>query len=82
MRRIEVRIYNFQFENEGVLRRLRRKIERATKQGECILLDGEDVAGITPEQVASLLNGLDPSKVRIAGFPAYLLTCVGLGEVS
>jgi hypothetical protein len=73
MRRILLQDYNHQFQNRGVLHRLRRKIIRATRQGECILVDGESVDGLTPQQLRELLGGLDPDKVRIAGFPAGLL---------
>ena len=81
MKRFELRIYNHQFCNRGVVERIRRKIVRSAAQGECILVDGEDVAGINADQLQYLLAGLDPSKVQVAGVPAHLLTAVreGLG---
>jgi hypothetical protein len=74
MRRFELKTYNHQFKNRGVLQRVRRKIVQATRQGECILVDGEGIEGLSSEQFRDLLGGLDPEKVRIAGFPAHLLT--------
>lgn len=80
MKRFELRIYNHQFCNRGVVERIWRKIARSAAQGECILVDGEDVAGITTDQLRYLLSGLDASKVRVAGVPSHLLTVVREGS--
>jgi len=70
MRRFELRAYNGQWENRGVITRLRRKLERCAAQGECVLLDGEGVEGLSSQQLYALVRGLPENKVRPAGFPA------------
>ncbi len=70
MRRLELKEYNGQFEHSGVLRRLRHKLERTAELGECLLVDGEDVVGLSPVQVRLLFLGLPAEKIRPVGFPA------------
>jgi hypothetical protein len=69
MRRLELKQYNGQFEHTGVLRRLRHKLERTAEQGECLLIDGQDVEGISSVQVRMLFAGLPSEKIRPIGFP-------------
>jgi hypothetical protein len=69
MRRLELKEYNGQFEHSGVLRRLRHKLERTAELGECLLVDGEDVEGLSPVQVRLLFFGLPSEKIRPVGFP-------------
>ena len=52
-----MKVYNHQFQNRGVLVRIRRKLERSVRQGECVLLDGEGVEGLTPQDLYSLVAG-------------------------
>ncbi len=70
MRRLELRAYNGQWDNRGVVTRLRRKLERCAAQGECVLLDGEDVQGLSPQALHVLVMGLPENKIRPVGFPA------------
>ena len=70
MRRLELRVYNGQWDNRGVVTRLRRKLERCAAQGECVLLDGEDVQGLSPQALHVLVMGLPENKVKAIGFPA------------
>jgi hypothetical protein len=70
LRRLEVKVYNHQFQNRGVLARIRRKLERAVTQGECVLLDGEGVEGLSPQDLYALVAGLPENKIRAIGFPA------------
>jgi hypothetical protein len=70
VRRVELRIFNGSWEKRGVLNRLRRKFERAAAQGECLILDGEDVSGLSPQALHALVLGLPESKVKVIGFPA------------
>jgi hypothetical protein len=58
LRRLEVKVYNHQFQNRGVLARIRRKLERSVTQGECVLLDGEGVEGLSPQDLYALIAGL------------------------
>ena len=69
MRRLELRAYNGQWDNRGVITRLRRKLERCAAQGECVLLDGEDVVGLTPQALYVLVMGLPENKIKAIGFP-------------
>lgn len=70
MRRLEVKVYNHQFQNRGVLTRIRRKLERSVTQGECVLFDGEGVEGLSPQDLYSLVAGLPENKIRHIGFTA------------
>ena len=70
MRRLELRTYNGQWDNRGVIMRLRHKLERCAAQGECVLLDGEDVVGLSPQALYALVMGLPESKIKPIGFPA------------
>ena len=70
MRRVELRIFNGSWEKRGVVARLRRKFERAAAQGECLILDGEDVSGLSPQALHALVRGLPENKVKPIGFPA------------
>ena len=70
MRRLEIKVYNHQFQNRGVLARIRRKLERSVTQGECVLLDGEGVEGLSPQDLYALVAGLPENKIRAIGFPA------------
>ena len=65
-----MKVYNHQFQNRGVLARIRRKLERSVTQGECVLLDGEGVEGLSPQDLNSLVRGLPENKIRAIGFPA------------
>jgi hypothetical protein len=70
LRRLEVKVYNHQFQNRGVLARIRRKLVRSVTQGECVLLDGEGVEGLSPQDLYALVAGLPENKIRAIGFPA------------
>jgi hypothetical protein len=70
VRRIELRVFNGQWDNRGVVKRLRRKFERCAAQGECLLVDGEGVAGLSAPVLHVLVLGLPQDKVRFIGFPA------------
>ena len=65
-----MKVYNHQFQNRGVLARIRRKLERSVAQGECVLLDGEGVEGLSPQDLYALVAGLPENKIRAIGFPA------------
>jgi hypothetical protein len=70
LRRIELKVYNGSYGFPGVLERLRRKLERSAELGECLMVDGEDVEGLSPVQVRMLFFGLPSEKIRPVGFPA------------
>jgi len=70
VRRIILSDFNGQWEHRGVITRLRGKLERASAQGECLLLDGEDVHGLSPQGLHFLVTGLPENKVKAIGFPA------------
>jgi hypothetical protein len=70
MRRLELKIYNGQFRHRGVLRRLRRKLEQSAAMGECIVVDGEHVEGLSAVEVSALFSGLPWTKIKPLGFPA------------
>jgi hypothetical protein len=72
LRRIELCAYNGRWENRGVVARLRRKFERSAAQGECLILDGEGVEGLSPQALHALVLGLPEDKVKPIGFPALL----------
>ncbi len=65
MTRIEVKAWNGQFENKGVLTRIRRKIEGSQASG-TVLVDLEG-AVLTPEQLAALKKGWLDYKVKFCG---------------
>lgn len=65
MVRIELKNWNGQFHNKGVLDRIRRKIEGGQASG-TVLVDCED-AVLTKEQLAYLQAGYAPHKVRFCG---------------
>lgn len=69
MRRLELKVHNGAW-GPAVLQRLRRKLERSAELGECLLVDGEDVEGLSALQIKELFFGLPPEKVRPVGFPA------------
>jgi hypothetical protein len=48
--------------------RIHRKLSRAIAQGECVLLDGEDVVGLELEALQAIVTGLPEDKVRLLGF--------------
>jgi len=75
MRRLELSVYQGQIENRGVIQRLRRKILKASAQGECLLLDGEGL-DTSIANLRELLRGYDPSKVKLAGFPIPILEAI------
>jgi hypothetical protein len=52
------------------LQRLRRKLQQSAIQGECVIVDGEEVEGLSPTQVKALLSGLPWEKIRPIGIPA------------
>lgn len=66
--RIELKRYNGQWGNRGVVDRLRRKLERRVAQGECVLLDGEDVVGLDLPVLRAVVEGLPQDKFRLLGF--------------
>jgi hypothetical protein len=70
MRRLELKFHNGRYDHRGVMRRIRYKIERSIEQGECVLLDGEDVVALSADQVRLLVAGLPPEKFRAIGFPS------------
>ncbi len=69
MRRIILSEFNGQWGHRGVITRLRGKLERASAQGECLLLDGENVHGLSPQGLHFLVMGLPENKVKAIGFP-------------
>ena len=70
MVRIELKNWNGQFDNKGVLDRIRRKIEGGQASG-TVLVDCED-AVLTPEQLAYIKAGFAPHKVKLCGSIATL----------
>jgi len=70
LRRIELKVYNGRWLNRGVLARIRRKVERSIDQGECIVLDGEDVVGLELPSLQMIVTGLPDDKLCLAGIPA------------
>jgi hypothetical protein len=68
LRRLELKVFNGGW-HPAVLQRLRRKMERTAELGECLLVDGEDVEGLSPVQVRTLFFGLPSEKIRPVGFP-------------
>lgn len=70
MRRIVLADYNGRWDDRGVLQRLRRKLQQSAILGECIIVDGEEVEGLSPLQVNALLSGLPWEKIRPVGIPA------------
>jgi hypothetical protein len=70
MRRLELKAYNGSYDRPSVMGRIRRKIEGSIQQGECVLLDGEDVVALPADQVRILVAGLPPEKLRAIGFPS------------
>ena len=70
MRRVELRIFNGSWEKRGVVAPLRRKFESAAAQGECLILDGEDVSGLSSQALHALVLGHPENKVKPIGFPA------------
>jgi hypothetical protein len=70
MRRVELRIFNNSWERRGVIARLRRKFERSAALGECLILDGEGVSGLSPQALHALVLGLPENKVKPTGFPS------------
>ncbi len=70
MRRLRLADYNGQWERRGVLERLRRKLLQSAVLGECVIVDGEEVEGLSPLQVNALFSGLPWEKIRPAGIPA------------
>jgi hypothetical protein len=80
LRRVEIKNYNGLYRNRGVLARIRRKIEGAILQGECVLLDGEGVVGLTAEDLAVLIRDLPAEKLRVAGFP-FIWSHQGSGAI-
>jgi hypothetical protein len=67
MTRFELRRFNGQWENRGVIRRIRRKIEARVRMGECVLLDGEGVVGLSEASLNTILDSLPEDKVRVVG---------------
>jgi len=70
MTRIEVKEWNGQFSNKGVLTTIRRKIQGGQMSG-TILVDLEG-AVLTPEQLAALKKGWLDYKVKFCGSVASL----------
>jgi hypothetical protein len=81
LRRIELKRYNGQWANRGLIARLHRKLSRAIAQGECVLLDGEDVVGLELEDLQALVAGLPEDKIRLAGFSSQRLFPLPGGRV-
>jgi hypothetical protein len=71
VRRIELKRYNGQWNHRGVVERIRRKLTRSISQGECVLLDGEDVVGLKTAVLRAMVDGLPRDKLRLVGFPAF-----------
>jgi hypothetical protein len=71
MVRIEVRLWNGQFANKGVLDVIRRKIEGG-QAGATVLIDFEG-AVLTPQQVVYICRGWLPYKVKACGTPLTAL---------
>ena len=70
MRRIELKHFNGQWKNRGVVHRIRRKLERSIAQGECVLLDGEDVVDLELPFLRAIVEGLPEDKFLLIGFSA------------
>ncbi len=71
MRRIEIKNWNGQFSNRGVLELIRRKIQGAQGAGTA-LIDFED-AILSAEQVAYISGGWLAHKVKSCGSPLTAL---------
>jgi hypothetical protein len=65
MTRLELRQYNGQWANRGVIRRVRNKIAARVRMGQCVLLDGEGVNGLTRADWISMCGGFPEDKVRV-----------------
>ncbi len=57
MTRLELRRYNGQWTNRGVIQRVRRTIAARVRMGECVLVDGEGLAGLTRADWESICGG-------------------------
>lgn len=66
MTRIECRFWNGQYENRGVLQRLKKKITRKVSMGQCVLLDFESTR-MTESNLRELTEGWPVEKVRACG---------------
>jgi hypothetical protein len=55
-------------QNLKVAARIVRKIEGAQRQGECLLVDCENVE-VSPEFLALLVAAAQPDKIRFCGLP-------------
>ncbi|MEI9998791.1 MAG: hypothetical protein WDO13_06280 [Verrucomicrobiota bacterium] len=65
MTRLELRRYNGQWQNRGVIERVRRTIAARVSMGECVLVDGEGVAGLTLADWELICGGFPADKVRV-----------------
>ena len=69
MTRLELARWRGQWENRGVLPRIRKIIQRRVAQGECVLVDAEDAVGLGVEDLRAMVQGIPVDKVIIAGNP-------------
>ncbi len=65
MTRLELRQYNGQWANRGVIKRIRNKIAARVRMGQCVLLDGEGVGGLTRAEWTSMCGGFPEEKVKV-----------------
>jgi hypothetical protein len=70
LRRIELKQFNGQWNKRGVVQRIRRKVQRSIAQGECVLLDGEEVVDLELPILRAMVAGLPEDKFRLLGFSA------------
>ena len=70
MRRIELRTYNGQWQDRGVVERIHRRLKHSAAMGECILVDGEHVKDLPEELIQFIFEGLPWQKIRPVGFPS------------
>jgi hypothetical protein len=66
MTRLELRIWNGQLDNRGVIQRIRKKIRGRLQDG-CVLVDLEGVTGISPDHLLLLLDSWPEDRIKICG---------------
>jgi hypothetical protein len=71
MTRLELRSFNGQFRNRGVVERIRRRIQGRVRDGQCVLLDFEGVE-ISAQELARILEGWPADRVKSCGMREVL----------
>jgi hypothetical protein len=81
MSRLELAPWRGQLGNSGVVAKIRRKIAGRIRQGECVLLDFEQVT-LTAEQLAELIQDWPAARVKFCGCREVLAFPLPTGAVS